>query len=76
VPNVTDVVEGVLTPYVGSTVADTCVRATALQLGKTSDALGPEDLPALEENVRKLLGPIAPAKKVDALIAEIRGGVS
>ena len=74
--NVTDVVGGVLTPYVGSTVADTCVRATALSLGKTSDALGPEDLPALEENVRKLLGPIAPAKKVDALIAEIRGGVS
>ena len=74
--NVTDVVGGVLTPYVGRTVADTCVRATALSLGKTSDALGPEDLPALEENVRKLLGPIAPAKKVDALIAEIRGGVS
>jgi hypothetical protein len=69
-------VEGVLTPYVGSTVADTCVRATALSLGKTSDELGPEDLPALEENVRELLGPIAPAKKIDALIAEIRGGVS
>jgi hypothetical protein len=76
VRNVTDVVEGVLSPYVGRTVADTCVRATALSLGKTSDSLGPEDLPTLEENVRKLLGPIAPTKKVDALIADIRGGVA
>lgn len=65
-----------LGPYVGDTVADTCVRATALSLGKTSGELTPADLPALESNVRRLLGPMAPAAVIDQLLAEIERGVS
>jgi len=62
----------VLTPYVGPTVADTCVRGTALSLGKTSDTLENCDLPRLEEHIRLLLGPLLPARSIDRLLAEIR----
>jgi len=64
-------VTGILEPFVGPTVADTCVRATALALGKTSDSLDRSDLPRLEESVRKLLRPVAPAATIDSLISEI-----
>lgn len=65
----------VLEPFVGRMVADTCVRATALSLGKSGDELESDDLPALESNVRRLLGPIAPRETVDAIILEIEGGI-
>lgn len=65
-------ISGILEPYVGPMVADTCVRATALSAGKTSDDLGSDDLPRLEENVRRLLRPIAPTMTIDALIGEIK----
>ena len=42
-----------LEPYVGRTVADTCIRATAIALGKTRDELAKTDLPRLEENILK-----------------------
>lgn len=64
-------VTGILEPFVGPTVADTCVRATALSLGKTSDSLDRSDLPRLEESVRKLLRPVAPATTIESLISEI-----
>lgn len=73
--SVSDVVKDVLEPYVGRTVADTCVRATALSLGKTSDALGPDDLAAVAASVRRLLSPIAPTATVDTLIGRISEGV-
>jgi len=63
-----------LSPYVGDTVADTCVRGTALSLGKTADSLCDEDLPALESNVRRLLGPVAPSGVIDQLLAQIERG--
>lgn len=63
-----------LLPYVGSTVADTCVRATALSIGKTFDTLGKEDTPALEDRARRLLAPLMPGSSIDRVIAEIRGG--
>lgn len=62
-----------LEPYVGRMVADTCVRATALSMGKTADTLSEEDIPMLQENVRKLLRPIAPAATIDSVMATIRG---
>jgi len=71
-----EVIRVVLEPYVGRTVADTCVRATALSLGKTSDSLDGGDLAAVEQNVRRLLSPIAPTSTVDALLSQIAGGVS
>lgn len=65
-----------LGPFVGQTAADTCVRATALSLGKTTDDLGTADLPALGASVRRLLGPIAPAAVIEDLIAEIERGLA
>ncbi|MDI6901614.1 MAG: hypothetical protein QMC79_07995 [Anaerosomatales bacterium] len=73
-PDLRSVTVHVLGPLVGEMVADTCVRATALSLGKTADDLLPEDLPTLEANVRRLLGPIAPTSTIDSLIADIEGG--
>lgn len=66
----------VLGPYVGETVADTCVRGTAITLGKTADELSPADLPHLAERIRHLLGPIAPSAVIDRLIADIEAGVT
>jgi hypothetical protein len=66
----------VLGPYVGDTVADTCVRATALSLGKTAEEIQSADFPTLETNVRRLLGPVAPASVIDSLLDEIREGIA
>lgn len=63
-----------LVPYVGSTVADTCVRATALTVGKTFDTLADEDIHALSDRVRRLLAPLLPGDAIDRVIADIRGG--
>ncbi|MEL7667648.1 MAG: hypothetical protein AAGU73_05550 [Actinomycetota bacterium] len=63
-----------LTPYVGATVADTCVRGTALSIGKSADELNDSDLPALESNVRRLLSPVAPSTVIDDLLAQIERG--
>jgi len=63
-----------LTPYVGATVADTCVRGTALSIGKSADELNDSDLRALESNVRRLLSPVAPSTVIDDLLAQIERG--
>ena len=63
-----------LTPYVGATVADTCVRGTALLIGKTADELDNGDLAALESNVRRLLSPVAPSAVIDDLLGQIERG--
>jgi hypothetical protein len=75
VSTLSDRVVSTLGPYVGDTVADTCVRATALSLGKTADDLTPSDFPTLEANVRRLLGPVAPTAVVDQLLADIERGL-
>lgn len=62
-----------LDPFVGSTAASTCVRATALSIGKTADDLTIADLPALEQNIRRLLGPVAPAAAISDIISTIEG---
>lgn len=67
-----EIARAVLEPYVGGMVADTCVRATALSLGKSSDALGMDDLDALAANMRRLLAPIAPLATIDAVIGDVR----
>ncbi|MCK8115117.1 hypothetical protein [Anaerosoma tenue] len=63
-----------LSPYVGPMVADTCVRGTALSIGKTADELTNEDLPALESSMRRLLGPVAPATVIDDLLQQLERG--
>jgi hypothetical protein len=62
-----------LDPLVGATAASTCVRATALSLGKTAEDLDSADLPALEANIKRLLGPIAPEPMIDEVIRQIEG---
>jgi hypothetical protein len=64
-----------LEPLVGSMAASTCVRATALSLGKTADSLSNEDFPALEGSIRRLLGAIAPESIIAEVIREIEGGL-
>ncbi len=68
-------VKSALEPFVGATVADTCVRATALSLGKMSDELDTDDLSALEASIRKLLGPVAPPAAIDDAIVTIQRSV-
>lgn len=65
----------VLTPYVGATMADTCVRGTALTIGKTFDTLSNEDLPAIEDRARRMLAPLLPANSLERVLSEMRGGV-
>lgn len=60
-----------LEPLVGSMVASTCVRATALSLGKVADELDAADWPKLEESIRRLLGPIAPVATVSQIVSDI-----
>lgn len=64
--------KSVLEPYVGAMVADTCVRATALSLGKTTDSLGIDDVDSIATSIRRLLAPIAPLATIDALILDLR----
>lgn len=66
--SITQVARTVLEPYVGIMVADTCIRATAISLGKTSDELGLDDGAALMASMRKLLAPIAPPAAIDEII--------
>jgi hypothetical protein len=53
-------VADILEPYIGRMNADTCVRGTALSLGKTSDDLSPDDLPVIVASVRRVLTPLVP----------------
>lgn len=62
-------------PLVGEIAASTCVRATAISIGKTADDLNAEDMPALEASVRRLLGPVAPANVISNVLASIQEGV-
>jgi hypothetical protein len=59
---------------VGATIADTCVRATALSLGKTFETLSDEDMPAVEDRARRLLEPLLPQGTIDRVVGDIRGG--
>ncbi|TLM79807.1 MAG: hypothetical protein FDZ75_08670 [Actinobacteria bacterium] len=64
----TDSARVALEPYVGPVVADTCIRATAISLGKTADELSGADSVALEQSVRKLLMPIAAPATIDTIV--------
>ncbi len=68
------VVTEVLEPYTGRIVADTCVRASAISMGKTADELVLDDLPAIEANIRRVLSPVAGRSTVDDLLTRIESG--
>lgn len=72
---ISQAVKDALEPYVGPIVADTCVRATALSLGKMSDELNPTDLPALESRIRQLLAPVAPTAAIEDALATIEKSI-
>lgn len=66
-----EIVIEILEPYLGRTAADTCVRASALALGTTSDALGAEHMPAVIQRIVRVLSPIAPRTTIDAVVEDI-----
>lgn len=70
-----DAVKQAVEPYVGAIVADTCVRATALAMGKTADDLDTTDLPKLESSIRHLLSPVAPPAVIDAAVASMKQSI-
>jgi len=71
-----ETVVGALEPWIGSVAADTCVRATALAVGKDITEFGQSEVAALCANVRRLLSPVAPSSAVDGVIAQIEAGVA
>lgn len=64
-------VRDILHPYVGPIIADTCVRATALSVGKTCEQLDTGDIPVLSANIRRLLAPIASRPTIETIVARI-----
>lgn len=64
-----------LTPYIGRMAADTCVRGTAVSIGKTFDTLTTDDADALAQRIRAVLAPLLPPDTIERLINQIRGGV-
>ncbi|MDY0340062.1 MAG: sigma-70 family RNA polymerase sigma factor [Coriobacteriia bacterium] len=64
-----------LTPYIGRMAADTCVRGTAVSIGKTLDTLAVEDMDALAYRINAVLCPLLPSDTIERLIGDIRGGV-
>lgn len=62
----------ILEPLIGHSLASTCVRATALGMGKTSEDLAGDDVAALASNVRYVLAPVAPATTVDRVLGQIQ----
>jgi len=71
-----ETVVGALEPWIGSVAADTCVRATAIAVGKDLSEFGQAEVAALCANVRRLLSPIAPSAAVDGVIAKIEMGIA
>jgi len=71
---VRETVVGALEPWIGNVAADTCVRATALSVGKDISEFGAAEVAALCANIRRLLSPIAPTAAVDGVIAQIEAG--
>lgn len=69
---IVEAVKEVLVPYVGPMAADTCVRATAISMGKTTLDLTFADLPALETSIRKLLAPVAPHAVIEDAIRQLQ----
>lgn len=67
-----DVIKKALTPYLGPVVADTCVRATALSLGKSYEDLGKGDLPVLEGSICRYLSAVAPKSVIETIIRELQ----
>lgn len=63
-----------LSPYVGPTVADMCIRGTAVSIGKTFDTLTAEDSAALEARARRVLAPLLPPDTIERVVVDIRGG--
>jgi hypothetical protein len=68
---IADVVVDVLAPFIGPVMADTCVRGTAIALGKSVEALSSDDLPALLANVRRYLAPVTSPQLIDSIVAEV-----
>lgn len=71
---VVEAARSALEPFVGVMAADTCLRATAIAIGKMSSELTLDDMPAIDTSIRRLLSPIAPGSTIDSILAQIHGG--
>ncbi len=69
---VSESVAGVLEPYVGRVAADTCIRASALSVGKDPGTLDASDCEVLASSVRRMLGPMMTNTAMLTLLREIR----
>lgn len=64
-------VRGVLEPHVGRPLAETAVRTTAISLGKTSEELTADDLPALLQQTSYIMSGVATQACIDVAIKQI-----
>ena len=62
----------VLTPLVGKTVAQICLRSSAIKAGKSVEGLTTDDLDVLAEDIRVSMRPFASADLLEAAITQIR----
>ncbi len=69
--SVGNTVVDMLTPYLGATMADTCVRVTAIGLGKSLDTLEPQDIPHICDSIRQHLSGVATQDVIDDLVSEL-----
>jgi hypothetical protein len=65
-----------LEPYVGRMAADTCMRASALSIGKMSTELSVEDLPDVRENIERMLSSVASKTTVAGILSDIERGAA
>lgn len=71
-PGIGDAARAALEPWVGRIIAEASVRAAATSLGVTPDALSPEHLPQVEQSIRHVLAPVAPAAAIEDVVAHLR----
>ncbi len=63
----------VLAPLVGKPATEICVRSSAMQIGKSAEQLGTDDLEVLEANIRRSLSAFASNALLDTAVGQIRG---
>lgn len=66
-----DSVKEILKPYLGPAMADMCVRATALSLGKSFDTLDGTDVPALRSSIQRYLAPVTSEGVLRSVLTEV-----
>lgn len=66
-------VKDLLEPYLGPMVADTCVRGTAITLGKSFDTIDTTDVEAVAASVRRYLAGVATPAVINSVVDSLEG---